>query len=396
MSEGTGRGGQRGAGEAGPDRRTFLKRATLAGAGALGAAWSPLAVRGASLRSRGPFVRTGAAVRPLVISSGNGRRATERAMELLSGGGDTLEAVVSGVNIVEADPKDYTVGYGGLPNADGVVQLDSQVWHGPTRGSGAVGALEGFVHPSRVAMAVMRYTDHVFLVGEGAAHFAREMGFQEKDLLTDFARRRWLEWRAGLNDQDDYLTPAQSGEPIRSFHDPGGPGALVGNHEQQGMLQSHDGVRPWGTIHCSAVDAKGEISAVTTTSGLFFKVPGRVGDSPLAGCGCYADNDVGAAGATGRGEAVIKTVGSHLVVEEMRRGAHPKDACLTAARRIVDWTVEKRLLTDDGKPNFDVEYYALNKKGEYGGASIWSGVRFVVHDGRENRLEDSAYLFQRR
>ena len=150
-----------------------------------------------------------------------------------------------------------------------------------------------------------------------------------------------------------------------------------------------------GTIHCSAVDAAGNLSAVTTTSGLFFKVPGRVGDSPLPGCGCYCDNDAGAAGSTGRGEAVIKTVGSHLIVEEMRRGAHPTDACLTALQRIVDWTVEIRLLDETGRPNFNVNYYAVNKRGETGAAAIWSGRQHAVNDRRGNRLLDSAYLFER-
>jgi N4-(beta-N-acetylglucosaminyl)-L-asparaginase len=321
-------------------------------------------------------------------------------MEVLGESGDTLEAVVSAVNLVEADPEDMTVGYGGLPNADGVVQLDSQVWHGPTRGAGAVAALEGFMHPSRVAVAVMRYTDHVLLVGSGAARFARELGFEHQELLTDASRSRWLAWRARQSDQDDYLGPSQSGEPIRGFNDPGGEGAKRDGAEEVGVLdpaalESHDGVRPWGTIHCAAVSAEGDLSAVTTTSGLFFKIPGRVGDSPLPGCGCYADNDVGAAGSTGRGEAVIKTVGAHTIVEAMRAGSHPTDACLEALRRIATWTVESRLLQADGKPNFNVNYYAVNMTGEHGGAAIWSGNRYAAHDGGESRLFDSAYLFDR-
>ena len=161
------------------------------------------------------------------------------------------------------------------------------------------------------------------------------------------------------------------------------------------LLDSHDGFRPWGTIHCSAVNDQGDLSAVTTTSGLFFKVPGRVGDSPLPGCGCYADNDIGSAGSTGRGEAVIKTIGAHAIVEEMRRGAHPTDACLTALNRIVDWTVESRLLREDGRPNFNVNYYAVNRAGDHGAAAIWSGSRHALHDGTEGRVVDSAYLHQR-
>ena len=379
-------------------RRDFLRTLGIAaGAGTLAPALGGGRLAAAELPGRGPLIRTRRAP-PVAICSANGLRATERAMEVMRAGGDTLEAAVDGVNIVEEDPEDYTVGYGGLPNADGVVQLDSQVWHGRTRGAGAVAALEGFKNPSRVAVAVMRYTDHVMLVGEGAARFAREMGFEETELLTEASRRRFLAWRARLSDRDDYLTPEQSGEPIESFRDPGGTGATEEEDGEPGgmaMLHSHDGVRPWGTIHCTAVNGEGEVSSVTTTSGLFFKVPGRVGDSPLPGCGCYCDGDVGGAGGTGRGEAVIKTIGAHVIVEEMRRGAHPTDACLTALRRIVDWTVEDRLLTEDGRPNFNVNYYAANVAGDHGGAAIWSGSRHAVHDGTENRLADSAYLFER-
>lgn len=385
-----------------PTRREFLKRAGL---GAVAGGVAPgLAVRElrAGSAARGPWIRT-PRPRPVAISSANGLESVGRAMRVLEDTGDTLEAAVSGVNLVEADPDDMTVGFGGLPNAEGVVQLDSQVWHGPSRGAGAVAALEGFVHPSRVAVAVMRYTDHVLLVGEGAARFARELGFEQTELLTDATRRRWLAWRAGLSDRDDYLAPEESGEPVTGFEDPGGPGAVEPAEEEragsldpaEGARSSWDGVRPWGTIHLAAVNAEGEVSAVTTTSGLFFKVPGRVGDSPLPGCGCYADADVGAAGSTGRGEAVIKTVGAHTIIEEMRRGAHPTDACLTALRRVVAWTVEDRLLLPDGRPNFNVNYYAVNVNGEHGAAALWSGSRHAVHDGTEGVARDSAYLFER-
>ncbi len=402
-------------------RREFLRKlGVAAGVGALGpglaaergeaaeAAGAGAAGGPASSAASGPFIRDGSASGPVVISSSNGLETTERAMELLRQGADTLEAAVSGVNLVEEDPEDYTVGYGGLPNYLGEVQLDSQVWHGPTRGAGAVAALEGFVNPSRVAMAVMRYTDHVMLMGEGAAQFAREFGFEEEELLTEWARRRWLRWRAEMSDDDDYLTPEQSGEPIEGYEDPGGAGAMEERADEQaalmdpaavrekdeGWLHSGDGHRPWGTIHCSAVNAAGEVSSVTTTSGLFFKVPGRVGDSPLPGCGCYCDNDVGGAGGTGRGEAVIKTIGAHTIVEAMRRGEHPTDACVHALERLVDWTVEDRLLRDDGRPAFNVNYYAVNREGEHGGAALWAGARYAVHDGTESRREDSAYLFE--
>lgn len=369
------------------DRRDFLRSAGAGvGAAALGVLPVPRELSGA------PAVRR-SAVRPVVIASANGLRAVDKAMEVLAVGGDTLDAVVQGVNIVELDPDDYTVGYGGLPNEEGVVQLDSSVMHGPTRGAGAVGAIEGVKTPSRVAVAVMQYTDHIFLVGEGARRFARQMGFDaDEDLLTEKSRRMWLEWKAKLNAEDDWLTPEESGEPIRGYapaHD------AAGGDDIQGMLDSHDGARPWGTINCNAVNASGEISGVTTTSGLFYKLPGRVGDSPIIGAGVYVDNDIGAAGSTGRGEANIKVCGAHTVVEAIRRGMSPTDACMEACRRAVHWTVEKRLLGADGRPNFNLNFYAVDKKGEVGGAAIWSGAQYAVNVDGQSGLRDSAYVFER-
>jgi N4-(beta-N-acetylglucosaminyl)-L-asparaginase len=341
---------------------------------------------------------------PVIVASGNGLDAVIRAMEVLYGGGDTLEAVVRGVNLVEEDPNDMSVGYGGLPNEDGIVQLDASVMHGPTRGAGAVACLEGVRMPSLVAVAVMRYTDHVLLAGEGARRFARGMGFRtDEDLLTDAARQQWLELRARLSTENDWLLPGESGERLRTFRrDPGvdPPANPAGQRGGAGvggrgwLLDSFDGVRPMGTINCNAVDRGGDMSGVTTTSGMFFKVAGRVGDSPIPGAGLYTDNDVGSAGSTGRGEAVIKTCGSHTVVEAMRRGAKPTDACLEACRRIIRWTVEPRLLDEEGRPSFNVNFYAVNKRGEFGGAAIWSGSRFAVNVDGNAELRDSAYVLQ--
>jgi len=308
-------------------------------------------------------------------------------MQELSDGADTIDAVVRGVNLVEEDPDDTSVGYGGLPNGDGVVQLDSSLMHGPTRGAGAVAALEGIKRPSLVALDVMRYTDHHLLVGEGAQRFAASMGHTVENLLTDRARQRWIEWRARVSDSDEYLLPEESAEPVEGFRSPEDFG--------DGLSDSHDGFRPQGTINCDIVDQNGDLSAVTTTSGLAYKLPGRVGDSPIIGAGMYCDNDVGAAGSTGRGEAVIKTCGAHTVIELMRQGMHPKDACLAALERIALWTVEKRLQDPNGRPNFNVNYYAVNKAGEFGGAAIWAGARFAVNVGGDARHEDSAYLFER-
>jgi N4-(beta-N-acetylglucosaminyl)-L-asparaginase len=361
-------------------RRDFL-RAT-AGAGA-GAAFGIVPAVGPGAA---PFVRL-RRITPVAVASANGIAAVAKAMEVVRGGGDTLDAAIQGVNIVELDPNDTSVGYGGLPNLDGVVQLDSSVMHGPTRGAGAVAALEGVKTPSLVARDVMRYTDHVLLVGSGAQRFARSMGYPIEDLLTEEARRRWVEWRARLSDQDEYLTPEESLYGLSGFI----PEASYGD----GLLNSHAGVQPQGTINCNVVNADGDISGVTTTSGLAWKVPGRVGDSPIVGAGLYVDNDVGAAGSTGRGESVIKTAGSHTVVEMMRGGMHPTDACLEALKRIVAFTVEPRLQDERGRPNFGVDYYAVNKNGEFGGASFFPGARFAVSVDGDTRMEDSAFLFQR-
>ena len=360
-------------------RRDFIKTSAGVGAGAALGLF-PKSLQGAPA----VLIRR---VTPTCIASANGLGAVSRAIEELSNGADTIDAIVRGVNLVEEDPNDTSVGYGGLPNQDGVVQLDSSLMHGPTRGAGAVAAIEGVRRPSLVALDVMRYTDHHMLVGEGAQRFAASMGHEIEDLVTEESRRRWVEWRARLSDRDDYLVPSESGERIGQFREPDDFG--------DALLDSHDGDRPQGTINCDVVDANGDLSSVTTTSGLAYKIPGRVGDSPIIGAGQYCDNDVGAAGSTGRGEAVIKTCGSHTIVELMRNGMHPKDACLEALRRIVHVTVEARLIREDGLPNFSVNYYAVNKKGQYGGAAIYSGARFAVSVGGNSRHEDSAYLFER-
>jgi N4-(beta-N-acetylglucosaminyl)-L-asparaginase len=305
--------------------------------------------------------------RPCVVASRNGIRGVARAMELLGQGSDTLDAVVEAVKIQELDPDDMSVGYGGLPNADGVVQLDASCMHGPTKRAGAVGCLEGIKTPSEVAKLVLKYTNHIFLVGKGAQDFAVQFGFKVEDLLTDRSRRAWLRWRAGLNPDDNYLDIPEGDV----FPTP-----------------------PHGTINCSAINANGDLSSVTTTAGLAWKIPGRVGDSPIIGAGQYVDNAVGAAGSTGRGESNILVCGAFLTVEAMRRGLSPTDACLETLRRVVAMT-EPRLLDASGKPNYDLTYYALNKRGEFGAASMYAGATYSVHDGREARFADSAYLYER-
>jgi N4-(beta-N-acetylglucosaminyl)-L-asparaginase len=367
-------------------RREFLRTGAAGlGAATLGAFPFPERVVNAPaiIRSK---------IKPVVIASGNGLRAVNKAMEVIAAGGDTLEAVVRGVNIVELDPKDITVGYGGLPNADGITQLDASVMHGPTRGAGAVGSLEGCKTPSLVAVAIMRYTDHVMLVGPGARAFARQMGFSvDEELLTEESRRQFLQFRASLSPNDGYLSAEQSGEKVREVS----PRLDADSTLNMGMLHSYDGVRPWGTINCNAVDANGDLSGVTTTSGLFYKIPGRVGDSPIIGAGVYTDNDVGSAGSTGRGEANIKICGGHTVVENMRRGISPTDACIDACRRVITWTVEKRLQRPDGKPNFNIVFYAVNKRGEFGAAAVWPGIKYAVNVDGSGELRDCASVFDK-
>ena len=310
--------------------------------------------------------------RPLAISSGNGLEAVKRAMEPLRAGADTLDAAIAGVNLVEDDPEDTSVGYGGLPNEEGVVELDSSVMHGPTADGGAVAALRNIKNPSQVAKLVMQRTDHALLVGDGALRFARAYGFQEVDLLTEKARTTWLRWKETLSDRDDWLPrDDETRQAMRDFR------------------------RHHGTISCLTLDEAGDLSGVTTTSGLAFKIPGRVGDSPIFGAGLFVDNEVGACGSTGRGEANLLTSASFLVVERMREGESPDVACLTACRRIAERTRLPRLLTPSGKPNFDVRFYALSKAGQWGSAGIWSGSQYTLHDGREAQKLDCAFLFQR-
>jgi N4-(beta-N-acetylglucosaminyl)-L-asparaginase len=279
---------------------------------------------------------------------------------ITEGNADVLDAVVAGVNILELDPEESGVGYGGLPNADGVVQLDASVMHGPKKRAGAVACLEGVRTPSLVAKAVMEQTDHLLLVGRDAQRFARNAGFAiEDDLNTPKSRGLWLEWKR-RTDPEHYPDPKAR--------------AAAWDRERFGMIA--DGLihpeHAFGTINCNAVNARGDVCGVTTTSGLAWKIPGRVGDSPILGAGLYVDNDVGAAGSTGRGEANLFALGSFVVVEQMRGGASPKDAGMTALKRLVANTVEKRLLNGRGKPNFNVAYYIVNARGDYAGVSLYS------------------------
>ena len=312
-----------------------------------------------------------------MIASANGIPAVEKAAAMIFEGQDTLDAVIAGVNIVEDDPNDHSVGLGGIPNEDGVVELDASVMHGPTCRCGAVGALQRIKNPSRVAKVVMERTDHIFLVGEGALRFARAHGFKECDLLTEDARRIWLRWKESHSPKDNWIPPPEASDENKRSD-----AALVFPYT-------------YGTINCLALNPAGDLSGSTTTSGLSFKLSGRVGDSPIIGAGLYVDNQVGAAGSTGRGEANIKICGAHTIVEAIRHGSSPLDACLLALRRVVATTTEARLKHPDGRPNFDIKFYALAKDGRFGAASLWSGAKFAVCSEGISRREDCAYLFER-
>lgn len=338
----------------------------------------------------------------IVISSANGLNACKKAMDVLKAGGDTLEAVVQGVTLVEDDPNDTSVGYGGLPNEDGIVELDASVMHGPTRRCGAVASVRSIKNVARLAKLVMEQTDHVMIVGEGATRFARAWGIPEINLLTERTRMAWMAWKQSIRD----------GEGHNNWTD----GLDAPDKKQSAALRqifpdADDEMIAWaremarhpttGTINCLALNGKGEMSGTTTTSGLAWKIAGRVGDSPVIGAGLYVDQEIGAAGSTGRGEENIRMVGAHTIVENMRHGMHPREAAMDALKRIA------RNYNNDEKKldQFDINFYALRKDGVYAGASLWSGrvsrgymasFQFAVNEGGESRLEKCVHLLERK
>ena len=297
------------------------------------------------------------------------RYLAQFAMKKMTQGEDVLDALIAGVNIVELDPLDASVGYGGRPNAEGIVQLDSCCMHGPKKQAGGVGALEGVKTPSLVAKAVMESTDHHLITGKGAQNFARNMGFKiEDDLNTKESRKMWLNWKRRI-DPNHYLDPKKR---ATAGHDAA--------HEmiKEGLIPEHE---YYGTINCNGINGNGDLCGVTSTSGLAWKMPGRIGDSPILGAGLYVDCNHGAAGSTGRGEANLFGLCSYLVVEELRRGKHPKDAGMTALKRIQENTVELRLLNNRNLPNFNVNFYIIDKLGRYAGVAMYA----------ESHTEDKNY-----
>lgn len=387
-------------------RRDFIASAALTSAGlALNAEGQTTKVIDGQKPQTKEMARTWK--RPVLISSGNGFATLDAGYETLRRGGDTLDGVMAVIRGPEDDPNDDSVGYGGLPNEEGVVELDACCMHGPTRRAGSVAGVHNIKNVSQLSKAVMEHTGHVMLVGEGAERFAYAHGFPKDNLLTERSRETWLLWKetqstndwwgAGLADPKFKLPDEQTAaewheERLRKMDELAARLGIEPEFRQLAIRRVLE--PPTGTINCSAVNEKGEMSSATTTSGLAWKIPGRAGDSPIIGAGCYCDQDVGAAGATGNGEENIKIAGAHTMVENMRHGMSPEEAGLDAMKRIA------RNYNNDMKKLAYIQmiFYVLRKDGAYAGVSMWSqstsgGERtFAVHDG-EKRREKCAFLF---
>jgi N4-(beta-N-acetylglucosaminyl)-L-asparaginase len=367
-------------------------------------------------------LQSGSYKRPIIICAHNGLNYLDDAFAFLKSGGDTLDAALKVVKGPEDDPNDTSVGLGGIPNEEGVVELDACCMHGPTRRAGSVGGVRNIKNVSLVSKAVFDHTGHVMLVGEGAERFAVAVGFPRENLLTDHSRKIWLLWKEyhsnedwwgpGLPDPHWEAPDVKPSDVKPSDATPSDKPQSDVWQERYRRLEEHaaelgiapelrrDAIHkvlfpPTGTIHCSALNEKGEISGCTTTSGLAYKLPGRCGDSPIIGAGCYTDQDIGSAGATGSGEENIKVAGAHTIVENMRHGMSPQEAGMDALKRVVH--------TYRGDMNrlrfIDMTYYVLRKDGAYAGVSLWEGYdptklhTIAVHDGTR-RAEKTVALFK--
>lgn len=378
-------------------RREFIETA-IAGSAAVGLS---------SKASAQSEVAGGARAKlPVIICAANGYNYLDEAYAFLASGGDTLDAALKVVQGPENDPNDESVGLGGHPNEEGVVELDACCMHGPTRTAGAVGGVRNIKNASLLANAVRLHTGHVMLVGEGAERFAVAQGFPRENLLTDKSRKEWLLWK---QTHSDWWGPGVSSPEWRTRFQTADGESLQAQHDRMNQVAAEIGIPaelredalravmfpPTGTIHCSALKANGEMSGCTTTSGLAWKIPGRVGDSPLIGAGCFTDQDVGSAGATGNGEENIRVAGAHTIVENMRHGMSPREAGMDALKRIA-----RNFENDRERLQFvDMTYYILRKDGAYAGVSLWEGYgdedkphRIAIHDGTK-RLEKTAALY---
>jgi len=369
-------------------RRTVLGGALAAGAAAMACGTSP-----ARASQQAPAAKDKSARKdyPVLVGSQNALAGMKLHYAKLQEGADPLDVAIEVVKVAEADPEDDSVGLGGLPNEDGVVQLDAACMYGPRHKSGAVACIENILHPSEVARLVLERTDHCLLVGRGAYEFARMHGHPHTELLTEASRKKWLEWKESMSESDDRLPPP----PALPFQ-----GALPRNPERLASVEDRDlrlrawrAARPTGTIHCSALGKSGAIACTTTTSGLAWKIPGRVGDSPIIGAGLYCDQEAGSAGATGRGEACILANGSFTIVELMRQGASPLDAALEAMRRVTRQTQRQAryqpdLVNEKGLPSFNLHFYVLGLDGSFAGVRMSGEAEFAVSDPeRGPRLE---------
>jgi N4-(beta-N-acetylglucosaminyl)-L-asparaginase len=368
---------------------TSLAGSAVASAGRLFGAVTPNGNSAAPGASGPASLAPAQGKRPIIISSANGLHALGKGMDVLKSGGDTLDAVIAAVTVVEDDPNDDSVGYGGLPNEEGEVELDASVMHGPTHRAGAVGGVRRIKNVARLAKAVMENTNHVMLVGDGARRYAVAQGFEEMSLLTEHSRKIWLAWKASTSfDWRPGIDSPEWKEHVSALFD----------HDEEKIAYAERVIAhpPTGTIPCMAVNEKGDISATTTTSGLAWKIPGRVGDSPIIGAGCCVDNEVGAAGSTGKGEENIKVSGGHTIIEAMRQGKSPTEACLVALDRIArNYGKDKKKLA-----TFHIFFYALNKDGVHGAASLWRNTYnknrhavYAVHDGAEAKLVECTPYF---
>ncbi|HEY6767677.1 MAG TPA: N(4)-(beta-N-acetylglucosaminyl)-L-asparaginase [Candidatus Sulfotelmatobacter sp.] len=385
-------------------RRDFVKTSVL-GAVAAGI--------GTKAGGQDHTAQSGSSRRTIIVCANNGFNYLDGAFAFLRSGGDTLDAALRVVKGPEDDPNDDSVGYGGLPNEEGVVELDSCCMHGPTRRAGSVGGVRNIKNVSLVAKAVMENTGHVMLVGDGAERFAVAMGHPRENLLTEHSRKIWLLWKE-FHSTGDWWGPGLASphwqqpdsnpavdkpqselfqERIKNLQSRSADLGIASEHQ---LAAVHKVLfPPTGTIHCSALNEKGEISGCTTTSGLAFKLPGRVGDSPIIGAGCYTDQDVGSAGATGSGEENIKVAGAHAIIENMRHGMSPREAGMDALKRIA-----RNYNNDMNKLRFvDMTYYILRKDGAYAGVCLWEGYgqgkphKIAVHDGTR-RAEVCTPLFK--